>query len=219
MPSGRTSARRPWFGRPRLPRPAAPDPERATAHERLPGLYWLYWAGLFLAVSVEFCMIFWSANYLAALGMGKANAAQAVGLFLAGMVFGRLAGSRLVRRFSSHTVVIGSILVAAVGFGVFWAPGRVVPALVGLFVAGLGVASMYPLLIALAIGVTRDSVRASARATLASAAAILILPLVLGRLADRTGIRPAYGVVGVLLVSIFVVAVLSSRRARSLGPV
>lgn len=214
----------PWVGRPArrseaaatVPEaPALGAPDHGLVHRRLPGLYWLYWTALFLAVSIEFCMIFWSANYLTSLGMGKAGAAQAVGLFLAGMVVGRLAGSRLVRRFSSHLLVLASILIAMLGFALFWGPAEVGPALAGLFVAGLGVASMYPLLVALAIGIAQDSVHASARATLASAAAILVLPLVLGRLADATGIRSAYSVVGFLLVAILLIVALSRRPARS----
>jgi fucose permease len=51
---------------------------------------------------VEFCLIFWSADYLEnVLGMVKANAAQAVSLFLAAMIIGRITGSRLVQRFST----------------------------------------------------------------------------------------------------------------------
>jgi hypothetical protein len=30
----------------------------------LPRLFWIYWVAIVLAVSVEFCMIFWSADYL-----------------------------------------------------------------------------------------------------------------------------------------------------------
>jgi hypothetical protein len=48
-----------------------------------------------------------------------------------------------------------------------------------------------------------NTIQASARATLASGAAILTLPLMLGRLADAIGIRPAYGVVALLLLGIF----------------
>jgi cyanate permease len=208
---------RPWFGGSRRPAFEPPPADVAPGRERLPGLYWLYWTALFLAVSVEFCMIFWSANYLTSLGMRTSYAAQSVGLFLAGMVVGRLLGSRLVRRLSSHLVVVASILVAALGFGVFWAPGQVVPALVGLFVTGLGVASMYPLVVALAIGVAQDSVHASARAALASGTAILALPLLLGRLADATGIRGAYGLVGALLVGIFLIVLASGWMARQSG--
>ena len=131
-------------------------------------------------------MIFWSADYLEnGLGMAKADAAQAVSLFLGAMIVGRLAGSRLVQYFSTPRLVSISILIAGVGFLIFWKGGSVILGLSGLFITGLGVASLYPLVLALAIGSSNgDTVQAGARATLASGAAILALPLALGRLAD-----------------------------------
>lgn len=182
----------------------------------LPRSYWLYWTALVLAVSVEFCMIFWSADYLMrVLGMPKAGAAQAVSLFLAGMLIGRLIGSRLVRYFAVSRLVIVTVLVAALGFLVFWRTGSVTLGLGGLFVAGLGVASLYPWLISLAIGAApEDTVQASARATLASGMAILMLPLMLGRLADATGIRPAFGVVILLLAGVLLIIQFAGRPVR-----
>jgi len=46
---------------------------------------------------------------------------------------------------------------------------------------------------------------------LASGTAILTLPLVLGRLADAVGIRSAYGVVVLLLISVFLVSQIAGR--------
>ena len=47
------------------PPPAGPGrAARTPARGSLPALYWVYWTALVLAVSVEFCMIFWSADYL-----------------------------------------------------------------------------------------------------------------------------------------------------------
>ena len=198
------------LGRARPPdasRQQATPPGEQPARSPLPTLYWIYWAALVLAVAVEFCMISWSADYLEKnLEMVKANAAQAVSLFLAGMILGRLAGSRLVQRFSTHRVVTASILLAGAGFLIFWLVGSSLLSLAGLFITGLGVASLYPLILSLAIGAAKgNTVTASARATLASGTAILALPLVLGRLADHIGIRPAYSIVILLLVSVFLI--------------
>ena len=175
------------------------------AHRPLPTLYWIYWTALVLAVSVEFCMIFWSADYLmTVLGMPKAGAAQAVSLFFVGMILGRLVGSRLVQRFAAWHLVIGATLLAALGFLIFWRTATLILGLGGLLITGLGVAALYPLILSLAMGTAPDStVQASARATLASGAAILALPLVLGRLADAVGIQSAYGVVALLLLGVF----------------
>ncbi len=185
----------------------------AETRKPLPSLFWVYWAAIFMAVSVEFCMIYWSADYLEHIfGMEKASAAQSVSWFLAAMILGRVAGSQLVRRFSTSGVVTASILIAGLGFSLFWKAGNVTLGLTGLFLTGLGVASLYPLILALAIGVARDNtVRASARATLASGTAILVLPLVLGRLADKFGIGPAYGMVAMLLLSVFVIIHFAGR--------
>lgn len=191
----------------------SPQGESASAKQPLPALYWVYWAALVLAVSVEFCMISWSADYLeTSLGLPKAEAAQAVSLFLAAMIIGRLAGSRLVHRFSTHHVITASILVASVGFLMFWGARNVTLCLAGLFITGLGVASLYPLILSLAIGTApHNTIQASARATLASGSAILALPLALGRLADQVGIRPAYSVVVFLLIGVFSIMLATGR--------
>jgi fucose permease len=177
------------------------------AKRALPRLYWVYWVAIVLAVSVEFCMISWSASYLEnVLGMVKVEAARSVSVFLAAMIIGRLASSRLVDHFTTPKLVIASTLLAGGGFLVYWLAGNVLLVLIGLFVTGLGVASLYPLILSLAMGSAEDStVQASARATLASGAAILTLPFVMGRLADAAGIRPAYGIVLLLLASVLII--------------
>lgn len=200
--------------------PADSSPSAASEAAALPGLYWAYWVAIVLAVSVEFCMIFWSADYLeVGLGVPKVNAAQAVSLFLGAMIVGRLASSRLVQWFSTHRIVLASILLASAGFLAYWMAASPVLAEAGLFVTGLGVASLYPLILSLAIGAAAGkSVQASARASLASGVAILALPLVLGRLADAFGIRQAYGVVLLLLVSAFLIIQLTARKTDSPQP-
>jgi len=201
------------LGRSAAPTVSITTEKLARSNQPLPLLFWVYWVAIVLAVSVEFCMIFWSASYLeTVLGIVKESAAQAVSLFLAAMIVGRMAGSRLVQRFSTPRVVVISILIAGTGFLVFWRAENVSLGLSGLFFTGLGVASLYPLLLSLAIGAADgNTVQASARATLASGTAILALPLVLGRLADAFGIHSAYSVVLVLLISVFLISQIAGR--------
>ena len=181
--------------------------ESAQSDKPLPLLFWLYWLAIVLGVSIEFCMVFWSADYLEqVLGLIKADAAQAVSLFLAAMIVGRILSSRLVQRFSTRAVVTVSIVAAGIGFLLFWRTDNIFVGLSGLFITGLGVASLYPLILSLAINASNgNTVQAGARATLASGTAILALPLALGGLADAVGIRAAYAVVLVLLVSVFLI--------------
>jgi len=179
----------------------------------LPALFWIYWVAIVLAVSVEFCMVFWSADYLEqVLGLIKADAARAVSLFLAAMIVGRIFGSRLVQYFSARAVVIVSIIIAAFGFLLFWSAESSFLGLSGLFITGLGVANLYPLILSLAISAAAgNTVQAGARATLASGAGILALPLILGGFADAVGIRLAYVVVLLLLVSVFLINQIAGR--------
>jgi fucose permease len=189
----------------------------AQSGKSLPSLFWVYWVALLLSVAVEFCMVFWSADYLErVLGLIKADAAQAVSLFLAAMIAGRIVGSRLVQRFSTPPVVFISILIAGAGFLLFWRTETSFLGLSGLFLTGLGVANLYPLILSLAIGAANgNTVQAGARATLASGTAILALPLALGRFADAVGIRLAFGVVLVLLVSVFLISLFSRNTSLS----
>lgn len=205
------------FGKASSPTDAIDQQRQMSSRQPLPIIYWIYWLAIVLAVSVEFCMIFWSADYLEnILELQKASAAQAVSLFLGGMIFGRLVGSRLVQHFSTTRVVNLSILLAGIGFLLFWKAGSAFLGLCGLFLTGLGVASLYPLILSLAIGVARgNTVEASARATLASGTAILALPLVLGWLADAIGIAAAYAMVLILLFGVFLIIQLAGKDEAS----
>lgn len=202
------------FGNAAPPQPVTPQPGSTSARASLPLLFWVYWLAIVLAVSIEFCMISWSADYMEnSLNLPRVNAAQSVSLFLAAMIVGRIAVSRLVQRFAVHRVVIASILVAGIGFAIFWTANIAALGMAGLFLTGLGVAGMYPLLLSMAIGAAGgNTTQASARAALASGTAILALPLVLGRLADLTSIREAYGVVVILLAGVFLITLVTAGR-------
>lgn len=103
------------------------------------------------------------------------------------------------------------------GFGrilCYWLGGSAQLALLGLFLTGLGVASLYPLILSLAIETAPgQSALATTRASLASGVAILVLPLFLGRMADAVGIRLAYGVVVAVLVGLLAILLAARKKA------
>ena len=119
-----------------------PVPVISSAHSgrrSLPWIYWVFWSVLLMAVAVEFCMVFWSANYMeTGYGLEKTAAAQWVSLFLFGMILGRLAGSRLVGRFSAQRLVFASLLLASAGFLMYWLTRSPFLGVPGLFLTGLG---------------------------------------------------------------------------------
>jgi len=192
----------------------------ASAQRRLPSSYWMFWLVLVLVVSVEFCMIFWGADYLEReAGLARATAASVLSVFLWAMMLSRWVGSRLVRFFSTTRLVIGALVLSSISFVLYWGFSSPIIVIAGLFFSGLGIANLYPLILSHALGEAPENTNlASARAALASGAAILVLPLLLGSLADRVGLRPAYGVVAALLLlsfGMFWVATRASTARRA----
>jgi MFS family permease len=173
-----------------------------TKNKKLPGKVWLFWTVLVVSVSIEFCLIYWASDYLQAhLAMTKDSATQWVSLFLVGMVIGRYAGSLLLKKYDRFLILFASVAVGASGYAIFWLSGSQVVALLGLLLAGLGVANFYATSITLifdAAGPARAA--AGSVATLASGVAIFSLPFALGSLADLIGMRQAMLLVAILFV-------------------
>ncbi len=195
---------------------------RASTHESgeassgLPARFWVYFGVLFLGVSVEWCVAYWGADFLEnGVGLGRSTAATALSVFFVAMLAGRLLGSRLAHRLPGRILLLVTLCVALAGFPLFWLSAVPALSLLGLFVAGLGVGSIYPL--AISVGVAAASGRtdtAAARLGLAGGGAILTAPFVLGAFADRVGIEMAYGIVVPLLVAAVVLTLLAWRMGE-----
>ena len=170
------------------------------------------WFDVLVAVSVEFCFIFWAPSALidwdhASIGQAPALAS----LFLVGMATARGLAAPITRRLGERRVLILACTgVAAAGFALFWAAPNIVLAAAGLLVAGLGCALLYPTTVSRVVAVWPHAPdRAAARAALASGLAIGVAPFVLARLSDVTGLRYAYLIVPALLLVLAVRGVLS----------
>ena len=134
------------------------------------------------------------------------------------MIVGRFVSSRLAHTIAPRKLVLGSIGLAAAGFFLYWTAANAWIGMAGLALTGLGTASLYPLILSLAINASGgNTVQASSRAALASGTAILILPLVLGRLADLFGLKQGYGVLVVVLALLLVVILAAPRIEASLS--
>lgn len=195
-----------------FPPPLPHDEVRGAA---LPTAYWVHWAALLVFIAAEFCIAFWSTDYLQTeQGLSPSTAAASASLFLVGMTAGRVVGGRLARRLPAGRLLAGALAVAATGFGGFWLLPPAVAAVVGLAVAGAGIALLYPVTLALALEVSRGRTdAASARAAFASGFAIAVAPFVLGALADAAGLRAAYAIVPVLLAAGAVALTIALGRA------
>ncbi len=200
---------------PDLPRGTV-DVHEQVGGQALPLRYWAFWALVTLGVASEWCIGFWGADFLAdGTGLTRPAAAASLTVFFAAMLVGRIASSRLARVLPPPILLAASLCVALVGFPLFWfSPGNAIT-LAGLFIAGLGIGGVYPLGVSAAIAtVPTNADAAAARLAVGGGGAILVAPLFLGALADRTGIGAAFGIVVPMLLAALFLALVAGRRGR-----
>jgi MFS family permease len=161
------------------------------------------WVDLVVAVSVEFCFVFWAASAFIAWDHASLSQAPALAsLFLVGMATARALSARIIRRISSPRILMLVCAgVAAAGFGLFWAAPTLVLASAGLLLAGLGVALLYPTTVSRVVAAWPQAPdKAAARAALGSGLAIGGAPFLLAQLSDGIGLRSAFLIVPALLL-------------------
>jgi MFS family permease len=187
------------------PNPSQPAPAAFLGH----------WLDVLLVVSVEFCLIFWAADYLhSQRGVPSDAAATGAALFLLGMAAGRAAAMPVTRLLPVPARLLAAAAVlAGAGFALLWTVDQALVSAAGLLLAGLGVAMLYPVALAEALAAwPADPDRAAARCALASGLAIGAAPLLLGALADAVGLRTAF-----LLAPLLLLAVLARSANRLAG--
>jgi predicted MFS family arabinose efflux permease len=192
---------------------SAPASHEQASSGRLPRIFWLYWCVIVLGVSVEWSTIFWGADFLErVVGFPRVAAVGAMTAFLLAMLVGRAAGSVLSRRYVTKRLLLIAALLVVAGFPVFWLARSPLPAYVGLALLGLGIANLYPLTLTqtTAVGASNAN-RASARSSLGSGVAILVMPQILGTVADDVGIQSAFLITGVLALGVLALVAWSYR--------
>jgi MFS family permease len=188
---------------------------------KLPIVFYAYWVLTLCAGSIEWCVIFWGADFLEkVVGLAKTDASAAMSVFFLANVLGRIVGSRLVYRFASETLLLIAVIVTMLGFPIFWLAETPVLNLIGLFIAGAGIANLYPLTLTAASRAAPNHANiVSSRISLAMGLAILITPQILASVADNIGIKNAYTIV-ILLLGIVLGIILMARYMlrRSMSP-
>lgn len=169
------------------------------------------WLALVSAVAVEFCFVVWGVARLTTMGIGRGEAALIATAFPLGMAVGRLLGSWLIAKLPM--VPVGSAVTAAGTLLVVLVDAWPVVGL-GQFLAGLGLATLYPILLARLMHTPglRPEVGASLGA-LASGTAITVAPAVLAVLATVVDLRIAF----LLPLPILIGMLLLYGRPRPLG--
>ena len=188
-------------------------------HRVLPATYWWFWAAFIPAVGAEWSVGAWGADYLVDVaGTTEGSASFLMSAFFGAMVIGRFIGGKVAAVVSPFVLLLGATSVGLVGTILFWVSDPLAWVVAGLFIAGLGISMLFPMLLSLGIGVAQDHADiASARVSIAAGGSVLVAPLTLGVLADQAGIRSAFAMVPTLLVFLVVLAAIGHRMEAARG--
>ena len=149
------------------------------------------------------------------LGVDEGLAPLGTAAFMGGMLLGRLLGDRHTDRHGGARVLRTGMALCAAGLalGVVWA--EPLPFLVGIAVAGAGLAGYFPLAFSAAARIPGIAGGAGAAAvSLGARFGFLIEPPLVGAVADATELRVSYAIAASIAVGIAVLApVISPARA------
>ncbi len=169
------------------------------------------WLAVVMSVSVEFSYVVWGVTRLIATGIDTGLASVLGIAFPVGMAVGRSAGPWIIRRlpavpFGAGVAALGTLLVV---IGTGW---PIVTA--GLIIAGLGVATMYPVTLARLMAVEGLAAhRGAAVGAAASGTAILLAPVALAAVAAVVDLRLAFLLQLPLLIILLALHGRSGNRA------
>jgi predicted MFS family arabinose efflux permease len=163
----------------------------------IPRAVWMVMVAVAAAAGAEFAVNYWGSTLLLANTAASAGAVTAaMSAPVAGVAVGRTIGARLALRLPAHRLMVGGWVVALVGFVGFWQVGTLPLAVAGLFLTGLGLSMIFPLLLDRAVLLMPDrSDRAMALAMPSVGLAIGVAPYGLGALAGEVGVVSAFLVV------------------------
>jgi fucose permease len=184
-----------------------PIPESRDATDRpetpapLSRGFWAFWLTLVFTDSFEFGLIFGAAVLLEYRGMSQAGAAIALSLLFWGMIVGRFAGSRLIRRMEPVRMLRFTFALAAIGTLAHWLSPILALSVIGLFLAGIGISNLYPLTTSIGLQAAEfNSSAAGSRLSLATGISMLVSPLLFGVITDLADIRVAFAAEPIFLL-------------------
>jgi fucose permease len=157
---------------------------------------------VFAIVALEFSLSFWLASYLNdEIGLDRGTAVALVSALYAANLVGRLLASRLARRSSPERILALALMVALVGVATLLAAQSAAPAMVGVAVAGMGIAATFPMASALHVQASGRTANSALGQTLTIASIGQIIgPFAAGAIAQASDLRVGLLVLPALIV-------------------
>jgi MFS transporter, FHS family, glucose/mannose:H+ symporter len=171
---------------------------------------------LFLQSGMEITLGGWSAQYVReALRLSEERSILVLSLFWVGMVAARLVLARLVRLWSSWTVLAGFLGLALAGATLLLEVPKVAAAGAGLFLLGAGLSAGFPILLGFVGGLYRDLTGTAFSAMFVMAlVGGSTLSYLTGVLGDRLGLRAGLVIVPLAVIAQAGLFLLLRRRLK-----
>ena len=206
-----------------LPSPVNPHDEVAakltTRQVGLVGLGVL-WFVAYVGVEVGFAG--WIFEYGVARGLARNGASTWLGTaFLSAFALGRLLSIPIARRVSAFPVLMADIVVCCAALMLVWLGGTAHPALwIGTLVFGIGAASMFPTMLALAEPHIPSTGAVTSAFLAGSAVGSMTIPWMIGRLLDTAGpeAMPKVVLAGTLVTGLIVIVFRAYARSPGHPP-
>jgi fucose permease len=178
--------------------PAAREPGSRSRGRRLPPTLVI----VFAIVGLEFSLSFWLASYLNdEIGVSRDAAVALVSALYAANLVGRVLTSRLTHRARPERILAGALIVALLGVAVLLTATSAAPAMVGVAIAGMGIAATFPMASSLHVEASGRTANSALGQTLAIASSGQIIgPLTAGAIAQVSDLRIGLLVLPVLTV-------------------
>jgi len=159
---------------------------------------------IFLSVAPDLGFSYWLAEHFKTeLGVPLSLSSAVVGVYLIGVIAGRLLTSRLLKRIVSPRILKAGMVLSLSSLVVFLAVPWIPVKLVALVLYGLGTAPVFPLLMARGTALYPDQPGTVSGVLFGSVSlGGMAFPLLLGAVAASVGIRLTYILVGVIILGI-----------------
>ena len=166
--------------------------------------------------AAEWCVTAWGASFVEdVLHVSTDTAVSLMVGYFGGVLVGRVVGSRLARRHDPTRLLGWALGWPPSGSSSCGPPWRLLQALVGLALLGVGLGNLFPMGMSVAVSLAPTQAGpASGRAVAMTSLAVLLAPLLVGSIADATSLRSALAVVPVLLALAAAGLIVVRRQAR-----
>lgn len=154
----------------------------------------------FVSMACENTMYDWSGIYFEkAVHSSKPTATAAFVFYMVAMTSGRFLGDKLVTRIGIKKILFYSGILISTGLLIAVLLPYTIPAIIGFIFTGLGVSCIVPLIYSLASkSTTMSSARALASISTISYMGFLLVPPMVGFIAEAAGIRFSFAVIAMM---------------------